>query len=145
MGHVSFPPVKKVKLVTRSLARALICLALSLEIKAREVQSVFLIQIGGTGNNWTSPNCLATSEGQYASTPALEDLMTNKFLDWRQAPYATSLLKKPWLENWWKSSEPYLFASKGINSSGDLILDESLKSLKQVGKEGTSLGYLACI
>jgi hypothetical protein len=86
--------------------------------------------MGGTGNSWTSPNCLATSEGQYASTLVLEDLMTTKSLDWRQVPHAASPLKKPWLENWWKSSEPYLLASKGINSSGDLLLDESLKSLK---------------
>ena len=82
------------------MARTLICLASSLVIKAREVQFVFLVQIGGIGNNWKSPNCLTTSEGQYTSTPALEDLMTTKSLDWRQAPYAASPLKKPWLKNW---------------------------------------------
>ena len=89
----------KAKLVIYSLARTLICLALSLKIETREVQFVFLVQIGETGNNWTSPNCLTTSEGQYALTPALVDLMTTKFLDWKQALHAMSPLKKPWLEN----------------------------------------------
>jgi hypothetical protein len=67
------------------------------------------------------------------------------FSDWRQAPHAAFPLEKPWLENFLKSLEPYLLASKGIDSSGDLLLFESLKSLKHVGKEGTSFGNQACI
>jgi hypothetical protein len=108
---------------------------------------MFFVHVGGTGNNGISPNCLTTSEGQYASTPAPVDLITTKSLYWRQAPHAESPLEKPWLENCWKSSKPYFFASKGMNSSGSLFLNESLKSLKHVGKEGIpfSLGNLACI
>jgi hypothetical protein len=41
----------KVKPVTHSLAKTLICLALSLEMRARFIQSVFLVHVGGTGNN----------------------------------------------------------------------------------------------
>ena len=41
----------KVKLVIRSLAKALICLASSLEMRAQAIQSVFLVHVGGTGNN----------------------------------------------------------------------------------------------
>ena len=131
------------KPVTRSLVKTLICLAPSSEMTTRAIQSMFLVQKGGTCNNWTSPNCLAANEGQYASTPALADPMTTKSLDWRQAPHAAFPLKKPWLENWWKSSEPYLLASKDTNSSGNLLLDESLKRLKNIGNEGITVRYLA--